>query len=354
MTGPSEIAPKFLAYLRDQLGGAVEFAEEPAALSGGYETAIYAVQLNGAPPEFAGPLVLRLYPAFVDPARAIYEKVVHETLVAGGFPAPRVLLARADTETLGGGFLVMERLRGTPLLEDFFQFSTFLQLKTRAFGFVARSMAQLQLRLHAVDGSQLFQALRAAGLPDSAPPYRVATRLASFEGRLEQLAARAQGANLAGLAAGIDWALTSRPDDREEVLCHGDFHPLNIMSERGQISGVIDWSLATLASPAFDVGNTLMILGLASGTGGGGLASALRRSTAKRYLGHYQKVRSLDMDAVRYYEAYRCLQSLVWAGENRIVRTKQPEVRPVPWDSPEVSGGLTARFAEISGAEVSL
>ena len=80
----------------------------------------------------------------------------------------------------------------------------------------------------------------------------------------------------------------------------------------------------------------------------------MRRSTAKRYLSHYQKVRPLDMDAVRYYEAYRCLQSLVWAAENRIVRTTQPGVRPVPWDAPKVSGGLVARFQEISGVSVSL
>jgi aminoglycoside phosphotransferase (APT) family kinase protein len=340
--------------LRDQIGQAVEFAEEPAALAGGYETAIYAFRLKGAPPEFAGPLIARVYPSFVDPARALYEKVVHETLVVGGFPAPRVLLASADAETLGGGFLVMERLPGKTLTEDFFQLSTILHLKTRAFGFVSRSMAELQLRLHALDGRQLSQALRAEGLPDSAPAGRVSTRLASFDGRLERLAARAQGENLDGLAPGIEWALKNRPAEHEEVLCHGDFHPLNILSKRGDLKGVIDWSLATVASPAFDVGNTLMILGLASGAGGGGLASALRRSTAKRYLRHYQKARPLDMDAVRYYEAYRCLQSLVWAAENRIVRAKQPEVRPVPWDAAEVSGGLVTRFQEISGVSVSL
>ena len=352
MTNASQTAASLLAYLRSRLGEAVEFTEQPSALSGGYETAIYAFRLKGAPPEFAGPLILRVYPTYVDPARAVYEKVVHEMLVGGGYPAPRVLLASADAAPLGGGFLVMERLPGKPLAEDFFQLSTILHLKTRAFGFVARSMAQLHLRLHALDGRQLLQALRAEGLPDSAPPYRVSTRLASFDGRLEWLAGRIQAASLDGLAAGIEWALAHRPNEHEEVLCHGDFHPLNILSERGEIKGVIDWSLATVASPAFDVGNTLMILGLAAGTGGGGLASALRRSTAKRYLGHYQKARPLDMDAVRYYEAYRCLQSLVWAAENRIVRTKQPGVRPSPWDAPEVAAALGARFREISGVSV--
>ncbi len=248
----------------------------------------------------------------------------------------------------------MERLPGKTLAEDFFQLSTIFHLKTQAFGFVSRSMAELHLRLHALDGRQLLQALRTEGLPDSAPPYRVSTRLASFDGRLEQLTARVQAANLDGLAAGMEWALKHRPNENDEVLCHGDFHPLNIISERGELKGVIDWSLATVASPAFDVGNTLMILAQASAAGGGGLASALRRSTAKRYLSHYQKVRPLDMDAVRYYEAYRCLQSLLWTAENRIARAKQPGVRPSPWDAPEVSGALEARFRELSGVSVSL
>ena len=221
MRNPLEMPASLLAYLRNQLCEAVEFSEEPQASAGGYETAIYAFRLTGVPPEFAGPLILRVYPGFVDPARVTYEKTVHDTLVAGAYPAPRVLLASTDVETLGGGFLVMERLPGKTLTEDFFQLSTILH----------------------------------------------------------------------GLAAGIGWALKHRPNEHDEVLCHGDFHPFNVMSERGEISGVIDWSLATMASPAFDVGNTLMILGLASGAGRGGLASALRRSTAKRYLSHYQKER---------------------------------------------------------------
>ncbi len=103
MRAPPEIAASLIAHLRRQLGEAVEFAEEPGALSGGYETAIYAFRLKGAPPQFAAPLILRVYPPFVDPARAIYEKVVHETLVAGDHPAPRVLLASADSASLAAG-----------------------------------------------------------------------------------------------------------------------------------------------------------------------------------------------------------------------------------------------------------
>jgi aminoglycoside phosphotransferase (APT) family kinase protein len=347
------VSAPLLAYLREHIGD-VDFAEEPVPLSGGFETAIYGFRLRGATGTYAGPLVLRLHPPFVDPARALYEKAVHDTLAAAAYPAPRVLLASAQTTALGGGFMVMERLPGRPLPADFFNLSTVLRLNVRAFGFVGRSMAQLHLRLHDVDGSHLLHALKGAGLPDTAPPFRVSMRLATFKGRLESLADRIRAADLAGLAAGVEWAIKNRPVEREQVLCHGDFHPLNILSERGELKGVIDWSLATIASPEFDVGNTRMLMTEASAASRGSVAAALARSTAKRYLSHYMKQRPLDMDTVRYYEAYRCLQSLLFAAENRIVRRTRPEVRPSPWDPPAVAGALAARFRETSGVTVSL
>ena len=83
-----------VAHLRGMLAApALDLAEPPVALTGGFDTEIYAVRLREAPPEFAGPLVLRLLRPHHDPTRALREEATQNALAVLGFPAPRVLLA---------------------------------------------------------------------------------------------------------------------------------------------------------------------------------------------------------------------------------------------------------------------
>lgn len=48
-------------------------------------------------------------------------------------------------------------------------------------------------------------------------------------------------------------------------IVHGDYHPGNVLSTRGQVTGVIDWEAAMLGPPAYDVGYCHMDLTLAHG-----------------------------------------------------------------------------------------
>src|SRR5262249_20684815 len=62
------------------------------------------------------------------------------------------------------------------------------------------------------------------------------------------------------LADGIHKVPAARPhiDDRS-VICHGDFHPLNvIVGDAG--ATVVDWTAARLGPPAFDVAFTALLL----------------------------------------------------------------------------------------------
>jgi len=99
-------------------------------------------------------------------------------------------------------------------------------------GLVAEMVA-LHRRLHAASG---------AGLPPLKP--RLAGRLAGAPGlaphQREALAAR-----LAALPEG-------------DGICHGDFHPLNILG-RGAAARVVDWLDATQGAPAADVCRTYVL-----------------------------------------------------------------------------------------------
>jgi len=301
----TELAPRLRDFLREALREpALDFADRPTRVTGGFDTQIFAFRLSGAPPAFAGPLILRMLARHHDPARAVREQAAQNALVELGYPAPRVLLASADPQTLGGAFLVMERLAGKPLPE------------VHLLG-MARIVAELQARLHDLDADAFLRALAREGLsPQSF----------TFVAHLEQLASRVAGFSLGGLATGIEWLGQRRPvAGGPRAICHGDFHPYNILMAADRVTGVLDWPHAVVADPEFDVATTLIILKLVPmevselSPALRWLAKAARPVLVAAYLRGYRRRRALDRGKLAYYEAAACMKALVRAGELRLV-----------------------------------
>jgi Phosphotransferase enzyme family len=87
-----------------------------------------------------------------------------------------------------------------------------------------------------------------------------------------------------------------------DALCHGDFHPANVMrSPKGPV--VIDWPNAMRGAPEGDVARTLLLLGAGEPQN----PSAMMRVLTKvgrslfiwLYLGSYKRTRPLDKTEVR-------------------------------------------------------
>jgi aminoglycoside phosphotransferase (APT) family kinase protein len=298
-----ELEARLRDHLRTALGTPrLEFAERPTRVTGGFDTQIFAFRLVEAPPAYAGPLILRLLDAHHDPARALSEQATQNALADLGYPAPRVLLASADAARLGGAFLIMDRLAGRPLPR--------VSVRT-----MARVVAELQARLHDLDAVAFLRAVTRKGLE----PKNL-----TFDAHLAQLDDRATGARLSGLAPGLEWLARRRPPRPEpRAVCHGDFHPYNILMADDRVTGVLDWPHAIVADPAFDVATTLVILKLVP-MGVSGLAAPLRwLASAARpllvgsYLRHYRRRRPLDEKKLAYYEAAACMKVLVRAGQLR-------------------------------------
>jgi aminoglycoside phosphotransferase (APT) family kinase protein len=290
-------------HLRRELGRpSLDYAERPVAVTGGFDTQIFAFRLAAAPPDFSDPLILRLLNAHHDPARALRERAAQNALADAGYPAPRVLLASADVTILGGAFLIMQRLAGRPLP------------KIDVAG-MARVLAELQARLHDLDPDAFLRGAARAGLaPESL----------TFDAHLAYLTERAARGGLGGLAAGLEWLARRRPTLPEpRAVCHGDFHPFNILVDGAGVAGVLDWPHALVADPAFDVATTLIILRLVPMDVAGlamplvWLANAARPLVVASYLRHYARRRPLDRGKLPYYEAAACMKALVRAGELR-------------------------------------
>jgi len=61
------------------------------------------------------------------------------------------------------------------------------------------------------------------------------------------------------------WAGTEPPEGtRGQQLLHGDFHPMNVLVDAGQISGVIDWTNAGSGDPRLDAARTVAIMSAAT------------------------------------------------------------------------------------------
>jgi aminoglycoside phosphotransferase (APT) family kinase protein len=330
-----------LEHLRVELGApALDFAERPAPLTGGLDTRIFAFRLRGAPPSWSVPLILRVLGLHHSPGRVLRERATQNALAELGFPAPRVLRASADPAVLGGPFLVMERVPGRPLLgARFFNLS--------------RILVDLQLRLHALDAEALLRALDAEGRAARAagrPP--VDRDMVTLEGHLEQLESRVRGGRLDGLGPAMTWLVERRPPERgRRVICHGDFHPQNVLVDGRAVTGVIDWPNTIVADPAYDVAVTKTILSLtpielsAVPAVVRWVARVTRPRMMRRYVAGYCRRRPLDPGALAYHEALAAMRWLVRAAESR----RDGQARPGTLEASAFPERLCARFFELTG-----
>jgi aminoglycoside phosphotransferase (APT) family kinase protein len=318
----AEVAKRLLDHLARGFGcpDAVYIAG-PVRIQGGFDAAIFGFTLDHVPPPLTGPLILRLCRPGTDPGRIKLETVVQNTLVEMGFPAPRVMVTESDPGVLGGPFMVMTRLSGQTLahgIEGGFGAGTSLVRKMQVLfnlpailGGITDQWVDMQIRLHQLPAETLLRAVTAAGIDAGA---------ITFEGQLARLRTIVEQCDLIGLKPGLAWLDDHRPAKaREAAICHGDFHPLNILADN-QPTGVIDWSNAVIAEAAMDVGSAIANMSAVPlplpwalrGAAHGVIGAALRR-----YERTYRALRPLDDRSVLYYQVFRAVAQLVGVGQAR-------------------------------------
>jgi aminoglycoside phosphotransferase (APT) family kinase protein len=350
------VASALLAHLREAWRAPdLSYARPPTPIAVGVETWVFGLELERAPRELAGPLVLRLFPPDADPERARFEQIVQNGVSSLGYPAPRVPHVCTDAAPLGGPFLIMERIPGRMMLDSLFEGARVLlhapRLIAEALSRIPRTLAEAQLRLHALDADPLRRSLEAAGTPRHR--YGV-------NGWLEDLCERIDAAGLDGLRPGLAWLRAQRPPEPEKpVICHCDFLPPNLMVEDGRLAGVVDWSHTTLADPALDVANTRLRLALNPfdiPRGLGPVASLVRRRVTRLYLDAYRSGRSVDATSVACYEVLVALSLLVPVGEHRRTgRAEMAEGRGAnPWLAPGATKPLLVLCRAVTGLELAL
>lgn len=201
-----------LAILR-ALGVEDAWAVEPVA--GGWDTALWRVDRGG------GSSALRLFrPEQASTARR--EALVLRAL-AGQVPVPEL---QAEGTWRGRPVLLLSWVPGRTLAHALRACPWLAWRLGRAFG-------RVQAQIHAV--------------PVTEPLRQVVTDWIAWAGPGEEaLQARLRAFPL-----------------RADALLHLDYHPLNVMVEGAEVTGVLDWANVSVGDPRADLARTLSILRLA-------------------------------------------------------------------------------------------
>jgi aminoglycoside phosphotransferase (APT) family kinase protein len=206
----TDLSEALLDFLSQRLGRLVTYAVPPVELHGGFESRVYSFALDGAPPEFEGPMVLRVLRRLEDPERARREAVIHNTVAEHGFPAPRVLIAVTTSEQLGAPFLTMQKVPGTTMLTEFQGLgrgrssSELIRLligMPQILRAMTSQLAETQVRLHRLPGDLLLRAFEREGLDVGA---------ITFDGRLRMMFDKTGQDQLSDLCPAIAWLIDNR------------------------------------------------------------------------------------------------------------------------------------------------
>ncbi|MEP6871261.1 MAG: phosphotransferase, partial [Anaerolineaceae bacterium] len=203
--------------------------------------------------------------------------------------------------------------------------------------------------LHGLDPGPVRLALEAA---DCGPIA------AGIDDWLKTLDADVGEPGMEGLRPAHEWLASHRPHrSGRPVICHLDFHPLNVLVEAGVVTGVIDWANMSFGDAEADVGVTRVILGLAPFEAPRWLkpvAQQGRRLIAWRYTRAYRRLRPLSAEAVRYYEALRCFEAMSHLSRIRLAERNGAPVTSsgYAWSDRATVRRLTSHFAKVTGVEL--
>jgi aminoglycoside phosphotransferase (APT) family kinase protein len=275
-----------------------ETAESAEPLAGGWDTAIWRVELDGR----AG--VLRLLRP-TEQARGRREVLAMEAAVRAGVPAPEVL---AQGEWQGRPALLLSWLPGGPLASR-------LRAEPERAVPLGLAFGRMLARLHATRAPEELHRRGAGWIAAAEAAESLAPEETPLQARLRVLAG-----------------------DADAVL-HLDYHPLNTLTDGDRITGVVDWANAAAGDPRADVARMLVLLENARRIFGPGLPPAARAARRRFRLAALRGY----LDAGGHTEEMAPFLAWGWAAT---ARDLAPNLgRPGHWLRPEHLALMHARAA---------
>jgi aminoglycoside phosphotransferase (APT) family kinase protein len=306
-------------------------------MRGGFWADLFSFSVAGTPPGWPSELVVRLMP---DPDLARKETIVQSAVAAAGFPTPVVRASGGPDAGFGRAFMIMDRAPGAPLLSGLSGpgiVTSALSLR-RLPEVLATTMASL----HALDAGPIRRRLEDVGDVPVTPA-----------GLLDWLGAAAAEYGRPDLESAAGWLTDHRPGPAPDVVCHGDLHPFNLLSDGDQVN-LVDWSAALIGPRAHDVAFTSLLLAEPPVPAPAPVRSVVRsagRILARRFVRRYQDLAGLEIPEVhlRWHQGLVALRVLVEvAGWAHSESTDGHDGHPWLTSGPAIAG----RLGSLTGVDV--
>ncbi|MDA1280553.1 MAG: phosphotransferase [Chloroflexi bacterium] len=233
-------------FLQAKLGDRVSITGDLKRLQGGFDTDTFAFDVVNAPNEIPSNLVLRLFRSARESGRVARESTIQNAGHAAGHPVAVVPVDSLNHFLIDRPFMLMELLPGSPLgtlLDDD-------QLVSR----LPEIMARLQLGIHRLDSAGLRAKLTGSGVdPDQMTPTIMLAAITEL----------AESTGASDLMEINNWLRVQWPEQPDSpTICHGDFHPNNVLFDDGKVTGIVDWGNVKFTHPEFDVAITHLTMSL--------------------------------------------------------------------------------------------
>ena len=300
----TEVAEALRQYVADKLHvSGIVYLEPPTPLGRRMDTRIYSFHLNadGLGPQWSAPLVLRLYTSKDQADKAQKEADVQKFAASHGYPAVNPVLIDRQATGFDLPIMVMPRVDGRPMLEV-------VMSNPLKVGRWLGQLAYLQVALHA--------------LPTVDCPLERGAPL--VERKLQEL--RDDHTGDTDQARALEWLEQHKATVamEEVVLCHGDFHPLNILIDESGTANVLDWSDASLGDRHFDVARSVLIFWIAPIIAESTLERVALRAARGylqwQYLRSYRRLYPIDDQRLGYWKALHAL--VAW---QLVTRVQDPQ-----------------------------
>lgn len=228
-------------------------------------------------------LVLRLLPPTYPQNQSTLTGTLHQYLSKQQYPTPNVHIIGNNTTILGGEFLLMDYVQGKTIFTELNEHSP-------------SQIAEACYKLHQIDPQPLIHQYKVKGIPQ--------TRYQGLGWREEYIEN-----NVKWLRPALYWVKEHYPRDRSNIrICHGEFHPLNVIVEDGQICAVLDWSTFKIEDPHYDLASLRNLSYIMIPTY---LPERDWRRFFDDFLDAYVRVGGLDRDLFDYYVVFLALMMIV-------------------------------------------
>lgn len=231
-------------------------------------------------------LILQRHRSEVSPLRGgLDEPELLRCALAGGVRVPEIVASDASGEnSIGAPFMISRRIRGESIPRKILRDDSLAGARHGLVADFGRELAAIH-RLEMDSGDQI------AAIDDPLAVQRTLYETFDDPHPVFDLAFR--------------WLDQCRPQTRKPCVVHGDFRMGNVLIDSGGLAAVLDWELAYLGDPAFDLGWLVARawrFGEVGEVGGVG--------TRRELLGAYQANggEAITLEELRWWEMLACLR----------------------------------------------